>query len=272
MERWRLVLGSFWGGKSFFFFLGGVLVGQFWFESRIWSTSVGVSCFLLNVPCFEAAESVLIHSVRGQFGTELKFRKSSSHNLGSAGNFCFPQDLFPLQGHFPSWTTDYGRSKGNRIYRGRWPWFFQVQVVLGLEPQYFGFSSCAVLWLAYCATIRACSPKQTLEKLKAKKVGRVKGCHFFRMWRLITASRSWRPIWWRNTLGGSERPWSFWARDVQALPFDMIYSWFALILSQPRLKKGHVFFFFGGQETAVALGSSPDRQIWIWSQPFFSNF
>ena len=91
----------------------------------------------------------------------------------------------------------------------------------------------------------------------------MKGCHFFRMWRLITLCRSWRPIWWRNTLGGSERPWSFWALDVQALPFDMIYWWFALIFLA-SFKKRQCFFFFGwGQETAIALGSSvaPDLDL-----------
>lgn len=157
MERWRLVLGSFWEGKSFFFLGGGVLVGQFWFESRIWSTSVGVSCFLLNVPCFEAAESVLIHSVRGQFGTELKFRKSSSQNLGSAGNFCFPQDLFPLQFYRVIFLPEPRIMGGPRVTayivgddRGVFPGPGRAR--LGASVIYYE-PSCAVLWLLFCATI-----------------------------------------------------------------------------------------------------------------------
>lgn len=85
----------------------------------------------------------------------------------------------------------------------------------------------------------------------------MKGCHFFRMWRLITLCRSWRPIWWRNTLGGSERPWSFWALDVQALPFDMIYWWFALIFLA-SFKKRQCFFFFG-------LGSRNSNRFGVFS-------
>lgn len=181
MFRWK---GGDWclavSGRDFFFFLGGVLVGKFWFESRIWSTSVGVSCFLLNVPCFEAAESVLIHSVRGQFGTELRFRKSSFHNLGSAGNFCFPQDLFPLQGHFPSWTTMMG---GPRVtaYIVVDDWGFSRSrscSAWSLSHLLRAILCCFVVGLL-CHHIRACSPKKTTGKTQGKKVGRVKGCTFF---------------------------------------------------------------------------------------------